>query len=73
MVPELVSIVYSILYRDSLNNSAKDRLATAKYKQDNLTVTTLKTNAKEALTINTKSKAVKMSKPSKEVEVAVMS
>jgi hypothetical protein len=64
--------VYSILYRDSLNNSAKDRLATAKYRPDNLTVKTLKTNAKDALTINEKNKAITMSRPSKVVEVAVM-
>ena len=69
MVPELVSTVYSILL-DSLNNSAKDRLK-LQYKPDNLTVKTLKTNAKEALTINARNKQL-MSKPSKAVEVAVM-
>jgi hypothetical protein len=72
MVPELVSTVYSILYKDSLSNSAKDRLATAKYKPDKRTVKTLKTNAKDALTINEKNKAITMSRPSKVVEVAVM-
>jgi len=58
MVPELVSTVYSTLYIDSLNNSAKDRLATAKYSPDSLTVRKLKTSAKKALTATAKDNAI---------------